>query len=128
MLKRFLFLACVFMAAQQSTACPGGQHDECVLPKPWGGCAQRICVPDVSIPNPIDEVNAMISNKAYDIALTIETTDYDDCVLATAAGLAAWGATLGGPVGAGVGAGGGIPVAQIACRRVFDEHEGKDNK
>jgi hypothetical protein len=45
--------------------------------------------------------------------------DFDDCVAVVAAGCAAAGAAKGGPVGAAIGAGGGVPLARIACRRVF---------
>lgn len=45
--------------------------------------------------------------------------DYEDCVAVVAAGCAAAGAAKGGPVGAAIGAGGGVPLARIACRRVF---------
>lgn len=54
--------------------------------------------------------------------------DFDDCVVVVAAGCAAAGATIGasgGPLSAGVGAalgaGTGVPLARIACRRVFPE-------
>jgi len=41
-------------------ACPGGQHDECVLPRPWGGCAQTACFPDVKITNPLEDMKKAV--------------------------------------------------------------------
>lgn len=29
-----------------SLACPDGQYEMCVVPRPWGGCAQKVCVPN----------------------------------------------------------------------------------
>lgn len=44
--------------------------------------------------------------------------EFQNCVLIVAAGLATWGAQLGGPIGAAVGAGAGIPAAQLGCKSV----------
>lgn len=27
-------------------SCPSGQFEQCVLPNPFGGCSQKVCVPD----------------------------------------------------------------------------------
>lgn len=48
----FSFLSIVVTTA--AFACPENQHQECALPRPWGGCAQNICVPDINIPKPED--------------------------------------------------------------------------
>jgi hypothetical protein len=39
-------IAVIFMFSIDAIACPSGQHEQCVIPRPWGGCAQRACVPN----------------------------------------------------------------------------------
>ncbi len=29
-----------------ASACPAGQYEMCAIPRPWGGCAQKVCVPN----------------------------------------------------------------------------------
>ncbi len=78
-----------------------------------------------------DEINKLGDagkKQLEETALTMATeykdgggSDFEDCVVAVAAGLAAYGASQSGPLGAAIGAGAGIPCARIACRRVFPE-------
>lgn len=93
----------------------------------------RIRVPDIRIPgvpNPIEAAKRDLQNKATQLAASYKSSnpnaDQDDCVAVVAAGLAAYGAakgSSGGPwgaaFGAAIGAGGGVPLARIACRRIF---------
>jgi Domain of unknown function (DUF4157) len=44
------------LAASSSYACPDGQYSLCVVPNPFGGCIQSICVPVVPVPDPIKPV------------------------------------------------------------------------
>ena len=132
MMKNFLGsvgVLCVFLAGGQLWACPGGQHDECLLPLPWGGCAQTACILGVNIPNPLASVMRTLQDKSFQLAADAKshgTSDYDDCIPVVAGGLAAAGAQIGaagGPwgaaAGAALGAGGGVNMAKIACRRIF---------
>lgn len=129
-MRRMGLMLMLFLGSQQVLACPENQHEECALPRPWGGCAQSICVPDFN--DPIKDVNDQLQGEADQLAARVhdsgEASDYEDCVPIVTAGVAAAGAKLGasgGPwgaaVGAALGAGGGINMARIACRRAFPE-------
>lgn len=81
-------------------------------------------IPPISIPNPLEAAKRDLQNKANILAVQYKNArggggDFDDCVAVVAAGCAAYGASKGGPWGAAIGAGGGVPLARIACRRVF---------
>lgn len=93
-------------------------------------------IPD--IPNPVDVIKEGIENlteavqkEAQKEANTFADQyknerggggDFEDCVVVVAAACAAAGAAKGGgPLGAALGAGAGVPLARIACRRVFPE-------
>jgi hypothetical protein len=118
-MKKVIFGFC--LATTSALACPGGQHSECIIPKPWGGCAQKICVPNID--NPLDALQKQIENEAYTIAITARENetikDRQDCVVLVATALAVWGTAKGGPfVGLASGAAGGA-AASLACRKVF---------
>ncbi|PHB48334.1 hypothetical protein [Bacillus toyonensis] len=79
-----------------------------------------------------DQVDAIVGGIEIDLEGTADKLaiqykedqpngDFEDCVVVVAAGCAAGGAALGGPLGAALGAGAGVPVARIACRRIFPE-------
>ncbi len=42
----FWILATALFTSSIAWACPDGQYEMCVLPRPWGGCAQKVCVPN----------------------------------------------------------------------------------
>ena len=63
------------------------------------------------------------NNLAVQYSEKKENGDFDDCVVVVAAACVVAGAYYGGPVGAALAVGGGIPVARLACRRVFEEEE-----
>jgi len=110
-----------FAASQAALACPDGQYRACIVPRPWGGCAQYACVPKVE--DPIAAMTRALNDKA--LALAIEgrdsekIRDREDCMVIVTAGLAVWGTSLGGPwVGLASGAAGGA-AASIGCRKAF---------
>ncbi|MBC7530086.1 MAG: hypothetical protein H7318_00815 [Oligoflexus sp.] len=47
---RFYFsiviLSIVLFLSSNGYSCPNGQYEQCILPRPWGGCAQKVCVPN----------------------------------------------------------------------------------
>lgn len=43
---RRIMLCLALLPAGLSFACPENQYEMCVLPRPWGGCAQNVCVPN----------------------------------------------------------------------------------
>ena len=66
----FLWFALAFSSLSVTGyACPGGQHQECAIPRPWGGCAQNVCVPDLSLPAvvPGDFAYNMICAKSVQV-------------------------------------------------------------
>jgi hypothetical protein len=124
-MKRILLF---LLFSPYALACPHDQYRECILPKPWGGCAQYICIPKVS--NPFKDVANFLQTEAYDIALAAKNKkaakNFDDCIPIVTAGVAAAGAKIGasgGPwgavAGASIGAGGGVNMARLACRKWF---------
>ncbi|MCX6132157.1 MAG: hypothetical protein NTX25_24255, partial [Proteobacteria bacterium] len=44
--KQNLFALSTLFYSAISLACPNGQFEQCVLPRPWGGCAQSACIPN----------------------------------------------------------------------------------
>jgi hypothetical protein len=111
------------LASQLATACPAGQHSECLIPKPrpLHGCAQSICVPNVE--NPVIAMTNAINDKAVSVAIegrdNEKIRDREDCMILVTASLGAWGASLGGPwVGLVTGAAGGA-ASSMACRKAF---------
>ena len=109
------------LASQAALACPDGQHSECVLPRPWGGCAQSVCVPNVE--NPFTAMTRAVNEKALALAIEVRDSqkirDREDCMVLVTAGLAVWGTSLGGPwVGLVSGAAGGA-ASSLACRKAF---------
>lgn len=139
-MRTFLLLGSIFSMLFSFLAlasCPDGQHEECVLPRLGGGCAQRICVKTIRVSNPLAEVVSFLQKEADSLAAAAKTNgsanDYSDCVPMVAAGVAAAGAKLGaagGPwgaaAGAALGAGGGVNMARISCRRWFPKHTGEE--
>lgn len=107
--------------SQISLACPSGQHEECILPRPWGGCIKRICVPNIH--NPLEDIQKAINEKAMQLAITGRESEKiknrEDCMVIVTAGLAAWGAAQGGTIGAVVGGTAGAAASSMACRNVF---------
>jgi len=39
-------LSCLVLWSTTSFACPDGHYEACVLGRPWGGCAQKACIPN----------------------------------------------------------------------------------
>lgn len=118
---KMLITILLVLIAEQSLACPDGQYRTCIIPRPWGGCAQYACVPKVE--DPIAAMTRALNDKATSLA--IEGRDSDtiqdrtDCVVIVTAGLATWGTTLGGPWGGlATGISGGA-AASLACRKAF---------
>lgn len=120
MFRKFLLLS--FLTVSSSVfACPDGQYETCILPRPFGGCAQNACIPKIH--DPIKAMLNAIDAKAFELAISArdnETVqDRNDCIIIVTAGLATWGAMLGGPWGALVGGGAGGAAASLACRKAF---------
>lgn len=116
-----VFFGALMAYSSIAGACPDGQHSECILPRPWGGCAQSICVPNVD--NPFDAIQRAIDNKALDLAISGRDSETiknrEDCIVMVTAALAVWGTTQGGPI-AGIAAGAaGAAASSMACRRAF---------
>lgn len=118
-LKTLIVGSC--LSAQLALACPHDQYRACLLPRPWGGCAQWGCLPKAN--NPLEELQNAINDQAFVLAISArdaETArDRADCQMIVAAGLAAWGTYVGGGVGAAVGGAAGIAAASLACRKAF---------
>jgi hypothetical protein len=119
-IDNFVSLLCL-ATAPNIMACPKGQHQECVLPRPWGGCAQKICVPDSA--NPLDALQDMLDAEALKLAMSAKENDAvnnrQDCVVMVAAGLAVWGTIKGGPIAGLASGAAGAAAANMACRKVF---------
>ena len=131
-MRILLLFVSLFMISSLGLACPDGQHEECILPRPFGGCAQMICVPTIKIEDPIEQVKRQLVNESRNLAMSAKSSgkSFNDCVPMVAAGCAAAGAKIGaagGPwgaaAGAALGAGGGVNMARIACRQAFGEGE-----
>jgi len=93
-----------------------------LVPQAHAGCSiarPGDCIPKP--PNPLSEIKRAVNNKAFSLAIAAKQQNKDaaDCEIIVAAGLSAWGASLGGPYGAFVGSAAGLATARLACRKAF---------
>jgi hypothetical protein len=97
-------LAFVLLAQSTFTfACPDGQYEQCVLPRPWGGCAQKVCVPNsgaivdgvsdglvdlnqgvIKLGNGVVNTSQSVGNSLSNVADKIDWSKIDVNALATA--------------------------------------------
>jgi len=110
-----------WLVANMGMACPNGSHEECVLPRPWGGCAQKVCMPNIE--NPVTAMSRVINEKAISLAIegrdAEKIHDREDCMIMVTAGLAVWGTSLGGPWAGLVSGTVGGAASSMACRKAF---------
>jgi hypothetical protein len=120
-----LIVSSAALAPMAAQACPANHHKVCVLPRPWGGCAQSVCVPNVPIPvpNPFPDIQRAIEDKAFELAVSARdegaVSDRTDCVIIVTASLTAWGASQGGLIGSAIGGVAGGAAARMGCRKAF---------
>jgi len=118
--RKFLLLSTLTVSSAVF-ACPDDQYEACIVPRPFGGCAQHACLPKIH--DPAKAMIDAINDKAFELAISArdneKVQDRNDCIIIVTAGLATWGAVLGGPWGALIGGGAGGAAASLACRRAF---------
>jgi hypothetical protein len=45
-MKRLFFALLMALTSATGFSCPDGEYEICAIPRPWGGCAQKACVPN----------------------------------------------------------------------------------
>ena len=115
------FMLSMLLLASPLYSCPKGQHEECVLPRPWKGCAKLVCVPNIK--NPFTSFMEAVQQQADKLANAGKRTEQfqnrEDCVVIVATGLAIWGTSHSGPYGGIATGAAGAAAARISCRRIF---------
>ena len=64
---RHLLLAITLFTSTLGFSCPSGQFEQCVLPNPFGGCSQKVCVPNGGsvtgvLTGPLSDLNKGVIN------------------------------------------------------------------